>query len=84
MRRTIVSVLALVATIGCGWFYSHAQTSGAPTTPAAKLAEDWLNRLNALSDWYLSVDGKEVGVEDVVNRMMELARKVVRTIPDSR
>src|ERR1051325_5895531 len=82
MRRIILSALIFVTMICFGWFYSQAQTSGAPTTPAAKLAEDWLNRLNALTDWHLSVDGKEVGVDEVVNRMMELyAPDVVAEVP---
>src|SRR5690242_14335259 len=36
------------------------------------LAEDWITRLNNLSNWSLSFEGKEVGREDVVNKMMEL------------
>jgi len=36
------------------------------------LADDWVKRLNALSDWYLSPDGKEEGVEALVDKMMEL------------
>src|SRR6266403_2209487 len=51
-----------------------------PPTAAAKpsgpdplqLAEDWLVRLNNLSKWTLTFEGKEVGREDLVNKMMEL------------
>jgi len=47
-----------------------------------QLAVDWVDRLNALDDWHLSVDGKEVGVEPVVDRMMELfAPDVVAEVP---
>ena len=51
------------------------QSQATPAKPAidpGKLAEDWMTRLNALGNWYLSLDGKEVGREEVVNRMMEL------------
>src|SRR5262249_40112450 len=59
-----------------------AQTAPAPaqTPPAAakppapdplQLAEDWLARLNSLDDWTLTFEGKEVGREDLVNKMME-------------
>src|SRR3989442_821303 len=51
-----------------------------PPTAAAKpsgpdplqLAEDWMTRLNNLSNWTLTFEGKEVGREDLVNKMMEL------------
>ena len=61
-----------------------------PATGAAKppgpdplqLAEDWMIRLNALPNWYLSFEGKEVGREDLVNKMMELyAPDVVAEVP---
>ena len=51
----------------------QAQTTPAkPAIDAGKLAEDWISRLNALDDWYLSLDGKEVGRDELVNKMMEL------------
>src|SRR5262249_51838686 len=63
----------------------------APTPPAAakppapdplQLAEDWLARLNSLDDWTLTFEGKEVGREDLVNKMMELyAPDVVAEVP---
>ena len=64
----------------------------APTPPAAAakppapdplpLAEDWMTRLNNLSNWYLTFEGKEVGREDLVNKMMELyAPDVVAEVP---
>src|SRR5712691_800273 len=61
-----------------------------PATGAAKppgpdplqLAEDWMTRWNALPNWYLSFEGKEVGREDLVNKMMELyAPDVVAEVP---
>ena len=61
-----------------------------PPTAAAKpsgpdplqLAEDWMTRLNNLSNWTLTFEGKEVGREDLVNKMMELyAPDVVAEVP---
>jgi hypothetical protein len=37
-----------------------------------KLADEWMKRMNALDDWSLSPEGNEVGLEDVINSMMEL------------
>jgi hypothetical protein len=66
MRRLIISTLIIfLAAIEL-----HAQA--AADSPEQKLAEDWIKRLNALDDWYLTVDGKEQGIEQVVNSMMEL------------
>ena len=61
-----------------------------PPTAAAKppgpeplqLAEDWMARLNNLSNWYLTFEGKDMGREDLVNKMMELyAPDVVAEVP---
>jgi hypothetical protein len=67
------------------------QTPPAQAPPAAakppapdplQLAEDWLARLNNLSNWTLTFEGKEVGREDLVNKMMELyAPDVVAEVP---
>jgi len=76
MRRLILIaasiLLALLAVL-------EFQAQTPPQTPAAKpaldagkLAEDFITRLNALGDWYLTVEGKEVGRDELVNKMMEL------------
>jgi hypothetical protein len=36
------------------------------------LADEWMKRMNALDDWQLSPEGKEVGLDGVVNSMMDL------------
>jgi hypothetical protein len=47
-----------------------------------QLAMEWVDRLNALDDWHLSVNGKEEGVDQVVDRMMELfAADVIAEVP---
>ena len=48
------------------------QAPGKPVLNLNQLAVEWLDRLNALDDWHLSVDGKEEGVDQVVDRLMEL------------
>jgi len=54
----------------------------AADSPEQKLAEEWLKRLNALDDWYLSLDGKEQGIDQLVNSMTELyAPDVLAEVP---
>ena len=76
MRRLIFSTLIiLLAAIEV-----HAQA--AADLPEQKQAEEWVKRLNALSSWYLTVDGKEQGIDEVVNNMMELyAPDVLAEVP---
>ena len=79
MRRSIFILIAILISL---WavleFQAQApppQSQATPAKPAidaGKLAEDFVVRLNALDKWYLSLDGKEVGREELVNRMMEL------------
>src|SRR5207247_9143869 len=76
MRRLVFSILlGVLAAI-------EAQAQAAADLPEQKLAEEWIRRLNALDDWYLSVDGKEQGVEPLVNSMMDLyAPDVLAEVP---
>lgn len=83
MSRLIISTLiALLAACEL-----HAQTPPqvAPAKPALdpdRLADIWVLRLNALDDWYLSEEGKEQGIDQVVNSMMELfAPDVLAEVP---
>src|SRR2546430_14129588 len=76
MHRLIFSTLMAVL---CA-LELHAQA--AADSPEQKLAEEWIKRLNGLDDWYLSVDGKEQGIEPLVNSMMELyAPDVIAELP---
>ncbi len=76
MRRLIISALILfLAAI-------EVQAQAAADSPEQKLAEEWIKRLNALDDWYLSAEGREEGVEQLVNSMMELyAPDVIAEVP---
>jgi hypothetical protein len=49
-----------------------AQKTDKPALNADKLAIDWMDRMDALSHWYLTVDGKEDGLQQTVDHMMEL------------
>ena len=87
MRRLIAIITISILITSLAAFEFQAQTPP-QTTPAkpvldpAKLAQEWLNRLNALSNWHLSVTGEEVGLEEVVNNMMELyAPDVIAEVP---
>jgi len=80
MRRPIFFIISILLCV-CAVSEYRAQapyppqTQATPAKPAidpGKLAEDWLSRLNALGDWYLSPDGKEIGRDEPVNKMMEL------------
>ena len=76
MRQLIISTLILL--LGA----IELQAQAAADSPEQKLAEEWLKQLNALDDWYLSVDGKEEGVEQLVNSMMDLyAPDVLAEVP---
>jgi hypothetical protein len=76
MRRVVISTLILLLTS----IEVHGQA--AADSPEQKQAEEFLKRLNALDNWYLSVDGKEQGIEQLVNSMMELyAPDVVAEVP---
>ena len=53
-----------------------------PAPDPLPLAEDWMTRLNNLANWYLTFEGKEVGREDLVNKMMDLyAPDIVAEVP---
>ena len=80
MRRPIFFIISILLCV-CAVSEYRAQAPYPPqtqTTPAkpaidpGKLSDDWLSRLNALGDWYLSPDGKEIGRDEPVNKMMEL------------
>jgi hypothetical protein len=46
------------------------------------LAESWVDRMNDLSNWHLSMNGTEENADVVVNRMMELfASDVIAQVP---
>src|SRR5712692_6286978 len=76
MRRAIFSILILLAAT----IQLHAQA--AADAPEQRQAEDFIKRLNALSDWHLCLDGKEEGVDQLVDRMIELyAPDVLAEVP---
>ena len=49
----------------------EAQRVEVEADEAERLAEEWIDRLNGLDEWRLSMDGQELGFEAVVDRMME-------------
>src|SRR6266581_5809593 len=67
MKR-IVSILMLIAFVFVGVpLFSQVQAAA----DADKLVDQWFIRLNALDDWYISVNGKEE-TDAVVDRFVEL------------
>ena len=60
----------------------HAQRPEVPVGEPEKLADEFMLRLNALDDWSLSSKGKEQGLDQVLDRMMELyAPDVIAQVP---
>ena len=80
MRNLIFLTLITLLTV----LEPQAQTPAeAPTdTTQRSRADEWVKRMNALSDWYISFDGKEQGVDQRIDSMMELyASDVVAEVP---
>jgi len=83
MRRLII--LALITVLAA--FELQAQTppqtpQGKPAPDVTQLAVNWVDRMNGLSNWYLSMDGKEDGANQGVDHMMELfAPDVIAQVP---
>jgi hypothetical protein len=76
MRRLVFATLFITVSA----IQLHAQAAG--DSAEQKLAEEFLKRFNALDDWFLSVDGKEEGVEQQVNSMAELfAPDILAEVP---
>jgi hypothetical protein len=60
----------------------QAQRPEVKTGDPERLAGQWIERLNALDEWYLSPEGKEDGLDKVVDQMMELyAPDVIADLP---
>ena len=76
MKFFIFSVLIVFLTAGV----FHGQTPQAPAQKAPQkpalnadeLAIAFVDRFNALSNWHLTYDGKEDGLDQSVDHMMEL------------
>ena len=49
----------------------RSQTAKVTTADADRLVREWFRRLNALDDWFITVDGKEEP-EGVVDQMVEM------------
>jgi|SRR5579862_4057656 len=80
MRKLIF--FTLIALLAVLQLQAQAPAPAAAPVDTRKLAEEWMKRLNALTDWYLSVDGKELDVDQRVDSMMELyASDVVAEVP---
>src|SRR2546428_3038241 len=78
--RKLITILTLITLLA--GFELNAQRPEVPVGEPEKLAEDWMLRLNALDDWSLSSKGKEEGLDQVLDRMMELyAPDVIAQVP---
>jgi hypothetical protein len=64
--RTVIFIVSILLYTTPGF----CQGAGAPMKPE-ELVQEWFTRLNALDDWFITMDGKEEP-EAVVNRFVEL------------
>src|SRR5262249_26424158 len=79
VREVIVSLI-LFSLLGA--FEIDAQRPEVAAGEPEKLADEFMLRLNALDDWSLSSKGKEEGLDQVLDRMMELyAPDVIAQVP---
>ncbi len=78
MRRlTILTLTALLAPC-----VLYAQRTEVEADEAELLAEAWIDRLNALDQWYLSMDGQAQGFDELVDSMMEpYADDMIANVP---
>lgn len=79
MRKLII-ILSVVTFLVA--FDLRAQRPEIALGEPERLADDWMGRLNALDDWSLSTKGKEEGLDQVLDHMMELyAPDVLAQVP---
>ena len=83
MRRLIIlALIALLAGFELGAQTPPQTPPGKPAPDVTQLAVNWVDRMNGLSNWYLSMDGKEDGANQGVDHMMELfAPDVIAQVP---
>ena len=81
-RLTVLTVFPLLLALA-------VQAQDAPETPPAEsgpdilqMAVEWVDRLNNLDEWTISLDGRETGVEENVDALLELfAPDVLAQVP---
>jgi len=79
MRKLIV-ILAFTTFLGASTL--HAQRPDVVIGEPEKAAIDWMARLTALDQWALTPEGKEEGLDQVLDHMMELyAPDVIAQVP---
>jgi hypothetical protein len=72
MGRLFIAVLTmLLSAVQLQAQTPPAATPAKPAPDATQLAVDWVDRMNNLSNWYLTMDGKEDEADKVVDHMME-------------
>ena len=68
--RKVIAALSFITFLGVHEL--QAQRPELTVGEPERLAEEWMTRLNALDDWSLSVEKKEQGLDQVLDRMMEI------------
>src|SRR5579883_177236 len=85
MSKVTKVTIVLIALFTVWGIQAHAQTpapAAKPAIDAEKYAIDFTDRMDALSKWYLTYDGKEDGLQQAIDHMMELfAPDVIAEVP---
>jgi hypothetical protein len=68
--RKLILILSFMTFLGA--FELRAQRPEIILGEPELLADEWMTRLNALDDWKISSQGKEEGLNQVLDHMMEL------------
>jgi hypothetical protein len=71
MRTLLLSLVFLIVVRLPVTPAQNSSSQAPPISNPEQLADEWFTRLNALDDWYISVDGREEN-SAVVDRFMEL------------
>ena len=73
MRWITVPILITLLSVSPSQAQTPAEPPPAqPELDATFLGQEWVDRINTLDDWRISMDGREEGLDDVVDGFLEL------------
>ena len=78
----VLTCIALVSTVDLHAQLAPATAMDTLSVDPQMVVEQWIDRLNGLDDWHLSLEGEEEGIDQVVDSMMGLfASDVFAEVP---
>ena len=82
VTKVTIVLIVLFTVLGIQARAQAPAPAAKPVIDAEKYAIDFTDRMDALSKWYLTYDGKEDGLQQAVDHMMELfAPDVIAEVP---